>query len=116
MEVHMSEIPQTPEEITSDDRLWAMLSYLLTPIIPIVILLMEDKKVRPFIKAHYVQALGLGIVLIIFMTIMGIIPFVQCVAPFLVLAVMIFYAVKAYRGEYINIPVLTSFVKNQGWA
>jgi len=112
----MSEIPQPAEDITSDDRLWALLSYLLTPLIPIIILLLEDKKNRPFIKAHYIQALVLGIVLIIFQTLMGFIPIIQCIVPFLVLILVIFYGVKAYRGEYIDIPVITSFVKNQGWA
>ena len=35
--------------VTSDDKLWAALAYVLTPLIPIIILLMEDKKNRPFI-------------------------------------------------------------------
>jgi uncharacterized membrane protein len=112
----MSEIPPVSDEITSDDRLWALLSYLLTPIVPIIIMLMEDKKTRPFIKAHYVQALALGIVLVIVSTILAFIPVVNCIMPIVSLLLMIFYAVKAYRGEYIDIPVLTSFVKGQGWA
>ena len=113
----MTEMPPTsPDGITSDDRLWALLSYLLTPLIPIIILLMEDKKNRPFIKAHYMQALILGIVLVVFLTIMAFIPFVNCIAPFAALVVMILYAIKANKGEYIDIPVITNFVKNQGWA
>ena len=50
--------PETPAQdpgVTSDDKLWAMLAYLLSPIVPIIILLMEDKKNRPFLKAHTVQ-------------------------------------------------------------
>ncbi len=31
--------------ISSDDKLWALLSYLFTPIIPIILMLMEDKKI-----------------------------------------------------------------------
>ncbi len=112
----MTEMPQTPEESTSDDRLWALLSYLFTPLVPIIVLLMEDKKNRPFIKAHAVQALALGIVLVIINTIMAFIPIVNCIFPIVTLLLMVFYAIKAYRGEYINIPVITSFVKNQGWA
>ncbi len=108
---------QTPSpEVTSDDKLWAMLAYLFTPLIPIVILLMEEKKNRPFIKAHNIQALALGIVLAVVGAILGLIPFVQCVVPFLWLGVIIYYAIKAYKGEYFSIPVITDFVKNQGWA
>ena len=47
--------------ITSDDKTWALLSYLFTPIIPIILLLIEDKKNRPFLKAHYPQALVWGL-------------------------------------------------------
>jgi len=107
----------TPDpEITSEDRLWAMLSYLLTPIIPIIILLMEDKKNRPFIKAHYFQALVLGIVLLVLGTILAFIPVINCIFPFIWLVIVIIYAVKANKGEYITIPVITDFVKNQNWA
>ena len=49
-------------EATSDDKLWALLAYVLTPIVPIIILLMEDKKNRPFIRAHNAQALAWGLV------------------------------------------------------
>lgn len=108
---------QTPSpEVTSDDKLWAMLAYLFTPLIPIIILLMEEKKNRPFIKAHNIQALALGVVLAVAGAILALIPIVQCVAPFLWLAVIIYYAIKAYKGEYFSIPVITDFVKNQGWA
>ncbi len=111
----MTEVPQTPVEPTSDDRLWALLSYLITPLVPIIVLLMEDKKSRPFIKAHAVQALALGIVLVVAGTLLALIPIVQCIVP-LIWIIPIFYGIKAYRGEYINIPVITNFVKNQGWA
>lgn len=40
---------QAPVQIesTSDDRLWTLLGYIFTPIIPIVVMLMQDKKDRP---------------------------------------------------------------------
>lgn len=111
----MSEVPPTTSEITSDDRLWALLSYIFSPLIPIIVLLIEDKKSRPFIKFHAVQALALGVVLVVLGTILGLIPIVQCVVPFVWLAIVIVYGVKAYRGEYVTIPVVTEFVKKQGW-
>ena len=114
----MSEMsnPQPSSDATSDDRLWALLSYILTPLVPIIILLMEDKKSRPFIKAHYMQALVLGVALVILDTVIALIPIVGCIMPLVHLGIVIFYGIKANRGEYVEIPVITNFVKNQGWA
>jgi uncharacterized protein len=110
----MSEEFNTPGEVTSDDKLWALLAYLLTPLIPIIIMLMEDKKNRPFLKAHNGQALVIGVIQIIlwslsFTCITGIIALVILVAQ-------IYWAVQAYQGNLVTIPVITDFVKNQGWA
>ncbi len=41
------------------------------------------------------------------------------VAPCVNLALvvyLIYLAIKGYQGEYVTIPVVTDFVKNQGWA
>ena len=54
--------PVSSADVTSDDRLWSMLAYILSPLVPIIILLMPDKKDRPFIKAHNIQALIWGLV------------------------------------------------------
>lgn len=97
-------------EITSDDKLWGLLCYLLNPIVPIIVLLMEDKKARPFIRYHAIQALGWVVVWFI----ASIIVIGICLSP-LALAASIYFAVKAYQGEYYVIPVLTDFMKRQGW-
>jgi uncharacterized protein len=104
---------------TSDDRLWALLAYLFTPVVPIVILLMEEKKNRPFIKAHNFQALVAGIALVVVLTVVGIIPLVQCLTPILALVgwvYLIYVGIQAYNGKYVTIPFLTNFVKQQGWS
>src|ERR1700694_770313 len=56
-------------DVTSDDKLWAALAYVFTPIVPIIILLMADKKDRPFIKAHNFQALVWGVAFYVIVTI-----------------------------------------------
>jgi len=56
----MANKPAMDTGITSDDKLWALLAYVLTPVLPIIILLMADKKDRPFIRAHNIQALIWG--------------------------------------------------------
>ena len=35
--------------INEDDKLWGLLCYLLWPLGPILVALMEDKKARPYI-------------------------------------------------------------------
>ena len=55
-------------EITSDDKLWAMLSYLI-PIIAVVVLFMEDKKARPYVKFSAVQSIVATVVLTVISTI-----------------------------------------------
>jgi len=110
----MSEQINQTSDITSDDKLWALLSYILTPLIPIIMLLIEEKKNRPFIKTHAVQALALGIVLLVINVLLSFVIIGLCTSV-LSLALLIYYGIKAYHGEYIEIPLITNFVKNQGW-
>jgi uncharacterized membrane protein len=106
--------------ITSEDKTWAMLSYLLGIIFPIIILLMEDKKNRPFLKAHYFQALAYWIVAGVVSAIFSLITYSMSFAGgafIIVLAAIpaIIWGLKANDGEYVEIPVITEFIKNQGW-
>jgi uncharacterized membrane protein len=113
-----TEAPPTPAEageITSDDKLWVLLAYILSPIVPIILLLMADKKDRPFIKAHNYQALVMGLVEVLLSFLVGWTVFLSCV-PLLVWIVMIYWGLQGYNGKYVEIPVVTNFVKNQGWA
>lgn len=95
-------------EVTSDDKLWAALGYIFSPVIPIIMLLIEEKKVRPFIKYHSIQSIAAFIVIFVLATIT-----VGCGS--ILILVMFYWAYKAYQGEYFEIPVLTNFMKNQGW-
>ncbi len=97
-------------DVTQDDKLWALLAYIITPIIPAIILLMEDKKNRPFLRFHAIQALALFVIELVLSAVMvGL-----CLLP-IYIVVLIYYAVKAYQGEYAPIPWLTDFMKNQHW-
>lgn len=102
------------EETNSNDRLLVALAYIFTPIVPVILMLMEDKKDNPFIKSHNAQALVIGVVQVVlwvlsFTCITAIVALVLLVAQF-------YWAYKAYQGEEVVIPVVTDFVKNQGWA
>lgn len=107
--------PKGDPNASSDDRLWALLAYLFSPLVPVILLLMEDKKNRPFIRAHNIQALAWGIIAIVLSLLLSLIPVVGCIAGPAIFVISIIFAVKAYNGEYINIPVITDFVRNQGW-
>ena len=93
--------------------MWAALAYFLSPLVPIIIFLMEDKKNRPFIKAHNAQALVLGIVMIVLVPILATFTF-GCGA--IIWFIMLYWAYQAYQGKMVTIPVVTDLVKNQGWA
>lgn len=97
----------TFNETTSDDRLWAALAYVFSPLVPIILLLWEEKKDRPFIRAHNVQAMILGI--------LSILTSAFCIG-LLIWLYQLFLAYKAYQGELVEVPVITNLVKGQGWA
>jgi uncharacterized membrane protein len=111
----MSEERLNDPNITSDDKTWALLSYIFTPLIPVVLLLIEDKKNRPFLKAHYPQALIWGLLMWIVSIPLSFVFIGLCTGLFgLVMSVI--WGIKAYNGETVEIPVITDFVKNQGWS
>jgi len=102
---------ETPE-ISSDDKLWAALSYIFSPLIPIILLLMQEKKERKFVRFHAVQSLAVGVLTWILITIIAGPGF--CFGIFLWIF-MLYLAYKAYQGEMFDLPVITNFIKNQGW-
>jgi uncharacterized membrane protein len=113
--------PTTPEvqptvnpEVSSDDRLWVVLCFLFTPLVPLVTLFMDTKKDRPFIKYHTIPTLILGIVEGVIIALLSWIPVVQCIVPFIYI-INIIYAIKANKGLYVDIPVITKFAQGQGW-
>ncbi|NQU30745.1 MAG: hypothetical protein HQ525_08770 [Anaerolineae bacterium] len=100
-------------DVSEDDKLWAALGYPIG-IIAVVMLLMEDKKVRPFIKFHAVQSIATNVAFVILSTLISITVIGAFCVPVLWL-VFFYWAYKAYQGEYIEIPVVTDFIKKQGW-
>ena len=107
-------IPNT--EITDDDKLWALLCYLplISIIISIIMLLLEEKKSRPFIKYHAVQSLMFGVVVYVVSAIL-IIAVIGCITGLAAFGYSIYLGIKAYNGEYVEIPFVTDFGKKQGW-
>jgi uncharacterized membrane protein len=118
------------DDITSNDRLWAALSYVFG-ILAIIALVMDDTKNRRFVKYHAVQALGLWVVYFAYFIIAGIIwsiivtalfrtglGFLWCLSYLIYLVPMVlafYFAYQAYQGKYFKIPVLTDFLIGQKW-
>ena len=99
--------PMGGEEVTDDDKLWALLSYIFCPLIGIIVLLIEDKKNRPFLKYNAIMSIILGILSIVLSSV--------CIG-ILVWFYAIYLGFKSYQGEWVEVPVISDFVKNQGWA
>jgi uncharacterized protein len=105
-----------PMGVTSDDKLWGALSYVFAPIVGIIVLLMQDKKDRPFIKFHAVQSIAASIAFAIAVTIIATVTLgIGGLCAPLAWLVFLYWAYKAYQGEMVEIPVVTNFLRNQGW-
>jgi uncharacterized membrane protein len=100
------------DEITHDDRLWAMGAYMLSPVVPIIILSMPDKKNRPFIREHNIQALIVGLISLA----LGFFLAFTVIVPLFLYFYMVYLGIRAYRGKSVHIPLITDFVNKQGWA
>jgi uncharacterized membrane protein len=102
-------------DATSDDKLWAALSYPI-PLVPLIVLFLGDKKIRPFIKYHAVQGLAFNIAFwsIYFLLTLVTVGVASICVPAAWL-VTFWPAYKAYRGEKFDLPVITGFIKNQDW-
>ncbi len=103
-----------PGDLTSNDKLLAALSYPI-PIIGIVILVSESMKSKPFLRFHAVQSIAVGIVVFVLSGILAATVLLACLAPVVWLATL-YPAWMAYQGQLIELPFITQFIKNQGWA
>lgn len=111
----MAEVnPQPPVGLTDDDKLWALLSWIFSPIVPIIVLLLEDKKARPFIKYNAIQALVLSVVGYVISAILSAVV-IGCFTGLALLVYVIYLAIQAYQGKWVKVPVVTDFCVNQGW-
>lgn len=110
----MTEQPVNPE-ITSDDKLWAALGYPI-PILPIIVLLMEEKKDRPFLKFHAVQSLAFNIAVWVIIFVISLVTLgIGAICAPIFWLVTLWPAYEAYQGKYLELPVITNFIKKQGW-
>src|SRR4051794_26483538 len=124
-------------EANQDDKLIALLSYvtqIVIPLImPVIILLSESSKKRPFQRYHAVQSLALMLLFIAITAaatigtgIMQVIPLIGwlvflmmlCLMPigwFMAVIALLYYGYQAFQGKRFSVPGLTSMLRDQGW-
>ena len=99
-------------DITSDDKLWAAISWVFFPV-AIIMLILEDKKERAFIRYHAIHSLAFSLAFFVAVMAISICTFGigSCLG---ILGIVAFYwAYLAYQGVWVEIPVLTDFIKQQ---
>jgi uncharacterized membrane protein len=123
-EAQMTQQPLNTET-TSDDKLWAALGYPVF-IVALVMLLIEGKKDRPFIKYHAIQALALNVIVwvaeILLSILAGVLAkltfgiggVISCISP-LIWLLLIWPAILAFQGKYFEVPFITKFLRDQHW-
>ena len=80
----------------------------------IIMLFMEDKKNRPFIKFHAVQALALWVVYVVVGAIITTITFgIGGLCFGLAWLVFLYWAYLAYQGQMFQVPVVTDFLRSR---
>jgi len=105
-------------EITENDKILAALSYPI-PIVGVVILVVDEMRKRPFQKYHALQAIAVNILLWavigILRAVLGLLPWilddVLGPLPLLLWLVTLYWGYLAYKGQYLEIPWLTGFLK-----
>ena len=98
----------------SNQNLYALLTYPI-PLVCIIILVTDSMKNDPVLRTHAVQSIALGVVLAVASVVIGLIPVVGCVIPFVWLGITIYYGIQAYNGKDVVIPVVTDFCRQQKW-
>lgn len=96
-----------------DENIGGMLCYIF--IIGLLFLIFE--KENRFIRFHALQAVFLGVALFIIGMILGFIPIIGLLLSILwtpiVLAIMVFMMIQAYKGKYYKLPIIGDMAEKQ---
>ena len=119
-------------DATNDDRVMAALAYatqLILPfIVPIIILISETSKRRPFQRYHAIQSIAVAVVIyglelaLVMSASVAVASFILWLCLCFLIPAMIvlwllplYYAILAYNGKRFRIPGLTQFLQDQRW-
>jgi uncharacterized membrane protein len=115
-----------PAPASDTSRLFAALGYPIW-IVALIAILIDPYKDEKFVKFHGIQALGFAVAIVVLWIaftivsiILGLIPYVGGIISTLLwfvlsigaLVVAIVWAIKAYNGEYAELPFVYGIVKS----
>ena len=100
------------QTINADDKLFALLSLALAPIVSIIMLMIEDKRQRKFIEYAAFHGVAIGVIGYV---ISAFIPFLGFILSLAVFLYLVFLGLKAFNGEWVTVPFITDFLAGQGW-
>ncbi|PKO23478.1 MAG: hypothetical protein CVU38_03760 [Chloroflexi bacterium HGW-Chloroflexi-1] len=120
-------------DVTNDDRLMAALAWvsmviIQLPVVSIVLLLAQGNKERAFQRYHAITSTLFWVVTPIYEILAAIVYTILTVITlgclglflwvifFLPHLIALYYAYQAYNGKEVEIPVISDFARNQGWA
>lgn len=121
--------PQAPSA-GENERLLAGLSYvsqiILPAVLPVVLLVSQDTKNSRFLRYHAIQSVAVLIASIVYYlaatvayaVVSAVLPCLGCILWLLFLvpaAAMVYLGYKAFRGDYVEIPWFTAFLRRNAW-
>ncbi len=107
---YQSQTPMNLQPQEDNDKIMAALSYIIAPIMAVIILV-TDMKNKPFLKYHAYQSLVVGIGLFIVYTILGVTVVGLCLLPLPVI-LQCYWAYLAYSKGIFTIPLITDITKS----
>ena len=99
-------VGERPGPVNDTSKILAALGYLIV-VVAIVAMLIEPYKNEKFVKFHAVQGIALWVVGLV----VNIVPVVGQIVSVAIFVVMIIGLIKAFQGQYWEIPVLYGIVK-----
>jgi len=119
---------QVSSDITDNDKMMALLAYVIGVVVPLIILLSETGKRRLFQRYHAVHSLILSAILFFVTLLVGctiglVLELLTaglgtcCLLPLMIApyGIAVYYGIQAYQGKYVEIPLITDFARGQGW-
>lgn len=97
------------------ENLAALLAIIFSPISSIIILVLE--KESKFVKFHSIQAIAVAVVVFVVNVVLGFIPILGWILLIFInlgaFILWILLLIKAYQGEWFELPVLGKFAMDQ---
>jgi len=120
----------TEPPLTENEKLLAGLSWvsqvLVPGVLPVILLLTDESKRSAFVKRHAVQSLALMVAAvayeivaaIVFGIATAVVPCASCglwVLFLLPLVPLVYYGIKAFQGQDVEIPYLSKLLRDNRW-